>query len=87
MEELDDSMDDVLASLEMPELEQPSTSKRTPIEENKAMEKEISYNINAVQVNPNQKGNPLLKSINNVPWELNEKIIPDYVVGKNGKDN
>lgn len=27
-------------------------------------------------------GNPILKSITNVPWEFDESIIPDYVVGK-----
>lgn len=32
-------------------------------------------------VNPKQKGNPLLKSINNVPWEY-EDIVPDYQMGK-----
>ncbi|XP_049838235.1 DNA excision repair protein ERCC-1 [Schistocerca gregaria] len=36
---------------------------------------------NALLVNPRQKGNPLLKSIYNVPWEFSE-IIPDYVMGR-----
>lgn len=27
-------------------------------------------------------GNPILKSITNVPWEFDDSIIPDYVVGK-----
>lgn len=27
-------------------------------------------------------GNPILKSIANVPWEFDDSIIPDYVVGK-----
>lgn len=31
-------------------------------------------------VNPKQRGNPLLKSISNVPWEY-EDIIPDYQMG------
>lgn len=26
-------------------------------------------------------GNPILKSITNVPWEFDDSIIPDYVVG------
>nr|CAG4638006.1 EOG090X0BTB [Chydorus sphaericus] len=33
-----------------------------------------------VVVNQRQRGNPLLKSIRNVPWEYGE-IIPDYVMG------
>ncbi|XP_035210661.1 DNA excision repair protein ERCC-1-like [Stegodyphus dumicola] len=35
----------------------------------------------ALLVNPRQRGNPLLKSITNVPWEFSE-IEPDYVMGK-----
>lgn len=29
-----------------------------------------------------QRGNPLLKSISNVPWEYDETIVPDYVMGR-----
>ncbi|XP_050425345.1 DNA excision repair protein ERCC-1 isoform X2 [Adelges cooleyi] len=36
----------------------------------------------AVLVNNKQRGNPLLKSIVNVPWEYSDSIIPDYVMGK-----
>lgn len=36
----------------------------------------------AVLVNPRQRGNPLLKSVLNVPWEYEESIIPDYVMGR-----
>lgn len=36
---------------------------------------------NAILVSPKQRGNPLLKSICNVPWEYDE-IIPDYVMGR-----
>jgi len=35
---------------------------------------------NAIIVNPRQKGNPVLKHIRNVPWEMGD-IIPDYVLG------
>jgi len=35
-----------------------------------------------VLVNNKQRGNPLLKSIVNVPWEYSDSIIPDYVVGR-----
>lgn len=31
-------------------------------------------------VNPKQRGNPILRSITNVPWEY-EDIIPDYQMG------
>lgn len=32
-------------------------------------------------VNPKQKGNPLLRSIKNVPWEYDD-IVPDYQMGR-----
>lgn len=35
---------------------------------------------NCLLVNPKQKGNPILKSVRNVPWEYDE-IIPDYQMG------
>jgi len=38
-------------------------------------------NSNSLLVNPRQRGNPLLKSINNVPFEYAD-IIPDYVMGR-----
>ncbi|OAD61645.1 DNA excision repair protein ERCC-1 [Eufriesea mexicana] len=37
--------------------------------------------FNTLLVSLKQKGNPLLKFINNVPWEYSE-IVPDYVMGK-----
>lgn len=36
---------------------------------------------NCVLVNPKQRGNPILKSITNIPWEFDSTIVPDYVVG------
>ena len=36
----------------------------------------------AIQVNTKQRGNPILKSIRNVPWEFCEGIVPDYIVGQ-----
>lgn len=33
-----------------------------------------------ISVHPKQRGNPILKSITNVPWEFDD-IIPDYIVG------
>ncbi|XP_030765527.1 DNA excision repair protein ERCC-1 [Sitophilus oryzae] len=35
---------------------------------------------NSLLVNPNQRGNPLLKSITRVVWEF-EEIVPDYQMG------
>ncbi|XP_046642475.1 DNA excision repair protein ERCC-1-like isoform X1 [Daphnia pulicaria] len=40
----------------------------------------ISYKAGSVIVNQRQRGNPLLKSIRNVPWEYGD-IVPDYVMG------
>ncbi|XP_073985433.1 DNA excision repair protein Ercc1 [Rhodnius prolixus] len=37
---------------------------------------------NAILVNPCQKGNPLLKHISSVPWEFEEGIVPDYILGR-----
>ncbi|RZF41601.1 hypothetical protein LSTR_LSTR000315 [Laodelphax striatellus] len=37
---------------------------------------------NCVLVSPKQKGNPLLKSITNVPWQFEESLVPDYVMGR-----
>lgn len=62
-----DDEDMVLANIELP-----STSTEKVIPAAKA---------NWVLVNPKQRGNPVLKSISNVPWEFDETIIPDYVVG------
>lgn len=35
----------------------------------------------SVLVSPKQRGNPLLQSVCNVPWEF-EDIIPDYQMGR-----
>lgn len=91
MDEMDDSFDDALANMEIPEAppvqNTPSTSSLAPpstsIQNQKqAVEAEKPKYSNAVQVNPKQRGNPILKSITNIPWEFNSSIIPDYVVGK-----
>lgn len=39
----------------------------------------ISYKAGSVVVNQRQRGNPVLKSIRNVPWEYGE-IVPDFVM-------
>ncbi|XP_015604296.1 DNA excision repair protein ERCC-1 isoform X2 [Cephus cinctus] len=61
----------------------PSTSKQAKIDSSiKGLSKtKKTANLNAVIVNPRQKGNPLLKSITVVPWEYGD-ITPDYVMGK-----
>lgn len=89
MDEMDDSFDDALANMEIPEAppvqNTPSTSSLAPPStsiQKQAVEAEKPKYSNAVQVNPKQRGNPILKSITNIPWEFNSSIIPDYVVGK-----
>uniref|UniRef100_A0A182QC63 DNA excision repair protein ERCC-1 n=1 Tax=Anopheles farauti TaxID=69004 RepID=A0A182QC63_9DIPT len=87
-----DEDDELLASLEIPPAakqtavnvtkatgaaqEQPSTSSssETPV---------VVAKVNkshCILVNPKQRGNPLLKAIQNIPWEYDD-IVPDYVVG------
>ncbi|CAO1415907.1 unnamed protein product [Diamesa tonsa] len=79
MDDIDDSFDDVLASMEMPQTAAPSRIQPKPVE---IVEKPKINSLHAIQVNPKQRGNPLLKSISSIPWEYNDQIIPDYVVGK-----
>lgn len=56
----------------------------TTTTDNKPSIQQVSNKPNrahCVLVNPKQRGNPILKSITNVPWEFDDTIIPDYVVG------
>nr|CAG4643448.1 EOG090X0BTB [Ilyocryptus agilis] len=39
-----------------------------------------SYKAGCIMVNQRQRGNPILKSVRNVPWEYGD-IVPDYVMG------
>jgi len=39
--------------------------------------------LSSIQVNPKQRGNPVLKEIRNVPWEFVEGILPDFILGAN----
>ncbi|XP_056648668.1 DNA excision repair protein ERCC-1 [Diorhabda sublineata] len=77
---MDDSLQDVATEFEtdffVNETEQTASTS-----------KEVNVNIkipssktHCILVNPKQRGNPLLKSIHNVPWEY-EDIIPDYQMG------
>ncbi|KAJ3640767.1 hypothetical protein Zmor_027310 [Zophobas morio] len=43
--------------------------------------KQPSTKTHCLLVSPKQRGNPLLKSICNVPWEYDD-IVPDYQMGK-----
>ncbi|XP_026684264.1 DNA excision repair protein ERCC-1 [Diaphorina citri] len=70
--------------------ERASTSKDpVPAAQNSATSESVqpsragaSKSSNAILVNPRQKGNPLLKHIGKVPWEYDDSIIPDYVMGR-----
>ncbi|XP_058444255.1 DNA excision repair protein ERCC-1 [Malaya genurostris] len=82
---LDD--DDLLANLDLP-----SPPKKLALPLDSAAEEGSSTTVkqqskvnrgNCILVNPKQRGNPLLKSIQNVPWEYDD-IVPDYVVGTTG---
>ncbi|KNC28642.1 hypothetical protein FF38_04896 [Lucilia cuprina] len=44
--------------------------------------KNTAANPHCILVHPKQRGNPILKSIQNVPLEFRDDIIPDYVVGR-----
>lgn len=89
-----DSFDDALKDLEIPseakiaklsqsasEKEQSTTSSTGPSTSASPIKKIVSTLSHSIQVNPKQRGNPLLKSITNVTWEF-EDIVPDYVVGR-----
>ncbi|XP_064537900.1 DNA excision repair protein ERCC-1 [Drosophila montana] len=92
MEDLnDDSFDDVLASMEMPTApKQPKTQTTTTTEASISSStssaagtaKPPPSNPHSVLVHSKQRGNPILKSILNVPLEFRDDIIPDYVVGR-----
>ena len=35
----------------------------------------------SIRISPRQKGNPLLKHIRKVPWEFEEGLVADYILG------
>lgn len=41
----------------------------------------VARNSNSIIVNSRQRGNPILKHVQNVPWEYGD-IIPDYQIGE-----
>jgi DNA excision repair protein ERCC-1 len=89
MELMDDSFDDILGEIDISDPLRPSEDKAGPskADPKRVVEKEVvTYSGNSVQVNPCQKGNPLLKAITSVPWEFNDKLIADYAVGTRGEE-
>lgn len=74
-----DDGDDILANISMPTtIDAPSNAATTSVPIATAT---TAAKSNSILVNPKQRGNPILKSITNIPWEFDESIIPDYVVG------
>lgn len=78
--------DDELANLTLPDaLPGPSTTsnqqKQAASTADAAGNRINVSKTNCVLVNPKQRGNPILKSITNIPWEFDNTIVPDYVVG------
>ncbi|XP_017039290.1 DNA excision repair protein ERCC-1 [Drosophila ficusphila] len=87
----DDSFNDVLGSMEMP-----SAAKQAKVEAPQTVPVETPSssaascptpakapsNPHSVLVHSKQRGNPILKSILNVPLEFRDDIVPDYVVGR-----
>lgn len=95
MDNADDSFDDMLAELDIPESQQPTSSTASskptnPPESSTDTGKSSSVPeiiekpkfSNSIRVHPNQRGNPILKSITSIPWEFDSSAVPDYVVGK-----
>ncbi|XP_034652675.1 DNA excision repair protein ERCC-1 isoform X1 [Drosophila subobscura] len=91
----DDSFDDVLGSMEMPTSPkkpkvQPSNNlapAATTSTANSSTPASITVakpasNPHSVLVHSKQRGNPILKSIQSVPLEYRDDIVPDYVVGR-----
>lgn len=90
-----DSFDEALRDLEIPsEAKIPRLSQTTVSNQQSSTslttdsssvtsptKKPMNTASHAIQVNPKQRGNPLLKSITNVTWEF-EDIVPDYIVGR-----
>ncbi|XP_052890239.1 DNA excision repair protein ERCC-1 [Anopheles moucheti] len=89
-----DDDDELLASLELPpapkqcavsetkpspNVPTPSTSGSSGTTEPSVVVAKVNKS-HCILVNPKQRGNPLLKAIQLIPWEYDD-IVPDYVVG------
>lgn len=83
--DVDDISDSILANITLPGVPEPqrivAPSQSTTSDKSSATFNTNVTKTNCVLVNPKQRGNPILKSISNVPWEFDDSIIPDYVVG------
>ncbi|GAB0094102.1 DNA excision repair protein ERCC-1 [Sergentomyia squamirostris] len=94
---LDDSFDTELLSVDavsppkQPKLDEqanvPGPSTSTQLATSAAQKQDVLVKATTVNkshcilVHPKQRGNPLLRSIVNIPWEYDE-IVPDYIVGR-----
>jgi len=63
--------------------ENSSTASALAGSEDERPKKAAGVSVNSIQVNPLQRGNPVLKEIRNAPWEFVEGIAPDYILGAN----
>jgi DNA excision repair protein ERCC-1 len=102
---MNDSFDDAIANMEMPEdpgpsadiksatdkpdekHTLPSSSSTTKLSATTKRDNAATiHSKHAIQVNPNQKGNPVLKAIVSIPYEFND-ILADYEIGAHGEIN
>lgn len=58
-----------------------SLSKPNELQNSTSSKKKTAVQSNTIAVNSKQRGNPILKSITNIPWEFCDDIVPDYIVG------
>ena len=64
-----------------PQEQQPSTSRDSAETPTGAPSASKVHNSHALLVSPKQRGNPALKAISNIPYEFDESIVADYVMG------
>ncbi|XP_044263146.1 DNA excision repair protein ERCC-1 [Tribolium madens] len=76
----DETLVEIAAELET-ELVPEDTPRQNESEVGAPQTSKSSSRTHTVLVSPKQRGNPLLKSINSVPWEY-EDIVPDYQMGR-----
>ncbi|XP_018565107.1 DNA excision repair protein ERCC-1 [Anoplophora glabripennis] len=77
---MDDSLSDIAAEFQNELLEGENSVPGTSAEKTSEKPK-VSSKTHCLLVNPKQRGNPLLKSVRNVPWEYDD-IVPDYQMGQ-----
>lgn len=80
----DDSFNAAMASIDIPteakKAKTGETLQTSNESEGNSVKKPSVNKSNCILVSTKQRGNPLLKSIINVPWEYDD-IVPDYIVG------